>query len=60
MVAALREAGWNVVGTVHVVTVGVRGTVPLTNRAELRSCLGIATDQEGAATGPTSDGQGGD
>ena len=32
-------------GTVHVVTVGVRGTVPLTNRTEL-SCLGITTRRE--------------
>ena len=32
-------------GTVHVVTVGVRGTVPLANRAEL-SCLGITTRKE--------------
>ena len=45
LVLALREAGWNVVGTVHVVTVGVRGTVPLANRAEL-SCLGITTRKE--------------
>ena len=45
LVAALQEAGWNVVGTVHVVTVGVRGTVPLANRAEL-SCLGITTRKE--------------
>eukprot|EP00959_Pyramimonas_sp_CCMP1952_P217010 4538546-Pyramimonas_sp.AAC.1 len=36
LVSALREAGWNVVGTIHdVVTVGVKGTVPLANRAEL-------------------------
>eukprot|EP00959_Pyramimonas_sp_CCMP1952_P324191 6785074-Pyramimonas_sp.AAC.3 len=46
---ALREAGWNVVETVHVITVGVRGrTVPLANRAEL-GCLvvvGITTKKE--------------
>eukprot|EP00959_Pyramimonas_sp_CCMP1952_P036495 763899-Pyramimonas_sp.AAC.2 len=45
LVLALREAGWNVVDTVHVVTVGVRGTVPLANRAEL-GCLGITTRKE--------------
>ena len=31
--------------TVHVVTVGVRGTVPLANRAEL-ACLGITAKKE--------------
>ena len=45
LVSSLREAGWNVVGTVHVVTVGVRGTVPLANRTEL-SCLCITTRKE--------------
>eukprot|EP00959_Pyramimonas_sp_CCMP1952_P466549 9490133-Pyramimonas_sp.AAC.1 len=45
LVLALREAGWNVVDTVHVVIVGVRGTIPLANTAEL-SCLGITTRKE--------------
>eukprot|EP00976_Prorocentrum_cordatum_P054209 1093564-Prorocentrum_minimum.AAC.1 len=31
---------------VHVVTVGVRGTVPLANRADELSCLGITTRKE--------------
>eukprot|EP00976_Prorocentrum_cordatum_P088074 1187164-Prorocentrum_minimum.AAC.2 len=46
LIQALRKAGWNVVETVHVVTVGVRGTVPLANRAELGCCLGITTKKE--------------
>ena len=49
LVLALREARWNVVDTVHVVTVGVRGTVPLANKAEL-GCLGITTKKEQLVT----------
>ena len=45
LVLALRAAGWNVVDTVHVVTVGVRGTFPVANMAEL-GCLGITTKRE--------------
>eukprot|EP00959_Pyramimonas_sp_CCMP1952_P294689 6163541-Pyramimonas_sp.AAC.1 len=52
LVLGLHKAGWNVVEMIHVVTVGVRGTVLQANRAELPG----HHHQEGAAPSPESDG----
>eukprot|EP00976_Prorocentrum_cordatum_P114841 1195908-Prorocentrum_minimum.AAC.5 len=52
----LRKAGWNVHGRVHVITVGVRATVP-SSRNDARSVEGNGrVGQEGPgepATGPS-------
>ena len=40
LIRALEEEGWTVDPTIHVITVGVRATVPLRN-AEVLKCLGV-------------------
>eukprot|EP00959_Pyramimonas_sp_CCMP1952_P058978 1231864-Pyramimonas_sp.AAC.1 len=45
LIQALWRAGWNMAGETHVVTAGVRGTVPNSNKAAL-GCLEITTKRE--------------
>ena len=45
LVRELRREGWDVDDTIHVITVGVRATVPRRNDEELRA-LGIIDDKE--------------